>query len=143
MVALVRRLTFRLTPRVTCGPRRARALRAPVRVPGGIETSKARDRPYRQVDALVRLPAITCGLHLRPLVLSEVLLVQASLEYRLHRCKVACRYSDRRETSRSDRRLECSCTRLGRSEESICSRLTLTTAPKNQFDSRYWLVRMM
>src|SRR5262245_1785884 len=43
----------RLTPRVTCGPRRARALRAPVRVPGGIEASKAGDRPDRQVDALV------------------------------------------------------------------------------------------
>ena len=32
---------------------RARALRVPVRVRGGLETSKARDRPDRQVHALV------------------------------------------------------------------------------------------
>jgi len=43
----------RITPGVASGTRRARALRVPVRVPGELQTSKARDRPYRQVDALV------------------------------------------------------------------------------------------
>ena len=46
---------FCLTPRVTCGPRRARALRASV---GGERARsrerKARDRPDRQVHAVVR-----------------------------------------------------------------------------------------
>jgi len=43
----------RITPAITCGPRRARALRVPVRVPRGQETSKARDRPDRQVHGVV------------------------------------------------------------------------------------------
>src|SRR5262245_36062537 len=49
-------LQSQLTPRITCGTRRARALRAAVRVPGEIQASKARDRPYRQVHAHVRRP---------------------------------------------------------------------------------------
>ena len=43
----------RITLRITCGPRRARTLRAACRVRDEIETSKARDRPDRQVHALV------------------------------------------------------------------------------------------
>ena len=44
---------MRITPAITREPRRARALRAAVRVPDGQGASKARDRPDRQVDALV------------------------------------------------------------------------------------------
>src|SRR5262245_66466180 len=42
-------LQSQLTPQITCGTRRARALRGPVRVRCEIGTCKARDRPYRQV----------------------------------------------------------------------------------------------
>ena len=45
---------LRLTPRITCGPRRARALPVALRAGRETEPSKARDRPARQVDALVR-----------------------------------------------------------------------------------------
>ena len=44
------------TPALTCGPRRARALR--FRGPPWKETSKARDRPGRQVHRVVRLLTI-------------------------------------------------------------------------------------
>src|SRR4029450_839158 len=43
----------RRTPAITCGRRRARALRSAVRVPLEKETSKARDRPDRQVHRVV------------------------------------------------------------------------------------------
>src|SRR5881397_405476 len=43
----------RITLRITCGPRRARALPATFRGDAGRGKSKARDRPGRQVDALV------------------------------------------------------------------------------------------
>ena len=49
----IRVVLRRITPAITCGARRARALRAPVRVPGEKEISKARDRPYRQVHRVV------------------------------------------------------------------------------------------
>ena len=46
----------RLTPAITCGPRRARALRAACRASGELNTSRARDRPDRQVHGVVSWP---------------------------------------------------------------------------------------
>jgi hypothetical protein len=46
----------RLTSRITCGTRRARALRAAVRVTFWKEISKARDRPERRVHRVVMRP---------------------------------------------------------------------------------------
>lgn len=48
-----RRLQALLTPRETCGPRRARALHVAAGVRGGEEVSKARDRLDRRVHRVV------------------------------------------------------------------------------------------
>src|SRR5438034_737528 len=50
-----------ITPAVSCGPRRVRDLRVPVRSSVRPEVSKARDRPDRQLHRVVMLHHSTHG----------------------------------------------------------------------------------
>ena len=86
-------LQSQLTPGVTCGLRRARALRAPPFVTAVRLSRKARDRPDRQVDALVvRLLPFGSGVHscsvclMRTLVGLALVALTAGGPHRAQRC---------------------------------------------------------